>query len=233
MSVVAPAQDRGLSGRRQFLRWLSGAAFCAAATSPAVALGTGEAPSEIFRRRGAARAALLRRYWQESSGLASVRTGPPTGLRMMQFIDPLCPLFSRQWWALWPHRDRLCVHWIPVAFVRPESLGVAAHILASPHPVTALEKAALAVGTQSSLLAAAPPIPERDRVPVRGNTRFWRERLGVLPVLLYPHRQGPHAFVGVAEPQILATILRLANDRRQGPATAPVLPDFQPRHASP
>lgn len=167
MSVVAPPRNRGEPGRRQFLRWLSGAAVSAAAISPAAALGTGEAPSEIFRTRGAARAALLQRYWQESSGLAAVRIGPPTGLRVIQFIDPLCPLFSRQWWALWPHRDRLCIHWVPAAFVRPESLVMAARILASLHPVTALEKAALAVGARSSLLAAGRPAPERDRVPVR------------------------------------------------------------------
>ena len=43
----------------------------------------------------------------------------------MVFFDPNCPFCAHLWRELQPWQNRLRVRWIPVAFVRPDSLGMA------------------------------------------------------------------------------------------------------------
>jgi len=232
MIVVAAPRKSGVQGRRSFLRLLAGAALLPAPLSRGATRRAEDAPSALFRATGAERVRLLERSWRESQRLAAVRTGPAAGLPLVQFIDPRCPLFARQWRALWPYRERLRIHWIPVAFVQPQSLRAAAAILASPHALDALAEAAARAASNASFPADDLPIPTPHLEQARANTRFWRERFGVLPLLLYRHPQGLRAIAGTAERDTLSTIWRAAA-HEQHAVDAPPLPEYRPHRASP
>lgn len=52
----------------------------------------------------------------------------------MVFFDPNCPFCVKLWHDLQKWHDNLIVKWIPVAFVHPSSLGMAARVFSAKDP---------------------------------------------------------------------------------------------------
>lgn len=228
MIVIASSWTHGKQSRRQFLQRIFGATLAATIADCPQAGAADNKPSEIFQVKGDARKRFLERSWREGQTLAAVRTGPTDAPKLVQFIDPLCPLFQRQWWALRAYREQLRIHWIPVAFVHPQSLPTAANILANAYPADALEEAAQRAGTRPPSGASIVPSSKAAVRQVQSNTQFWLERFGVLPLLLYPHPRGPHAAMGPTSPGALAEISRAAWASQGKPISPSPMPDYHP-----
>lgn len=203
MVTVPP---RAAVSRRRFLVQLLAVAGASRAQ--------GDTPSVLLRRHGGERAAYLRQSWAEGRTLAAVVTGPPGSPPVLQFVDPLCAYFPRQWWALWPQRAVLRVHWILVGAVHERSAAVAASVLADARPAQRLEELARS-GPPPSLA----PASAWQRSQVEAATRFWSRRLGFLPCTLYHPPQGPRAAYGVMTP---ADVQALVAALRPSPSLLPL-----------
>lgn len=99
-------------------------------------------------------------FWERSSALAGVDTGPPDAeKRMLVYFDPNCPVCAQQWAVLRPYMDRVRIRWIPVAYQDASSVKRAAGLLSASDPV-----AALAVNEQAFDFATGKGgyLPERE-----------------------------------------------------------------------
>lgn len=82
-----------------------------------------------------------RNFWRNAMRLAYIQTGTVNAKKtIIVFFDPNCPACAKQWIDLAPHMKNLRVNWIPVGYVKRDSIMKAAAILASEDPAAALEK---------------------------------------------------------------------------------------------
>ena len=95
--------------------------------------------SKMFQLTGPSLQAFLESTWRVAHALPGVMTGPEIGPSIIVFFDPNCPFCAHFWHRLHALRKRLRIKWVPVAFIRPTSLNMAAQILASKSPVKALD----------------------------------------------------------------------------------------------
>ena len=124
--------------------------------------------------------------------LPAIYTGPAHARRqIVVFFDPNCPFCARLWDALQPWRAQLRVEWIPIAFLRPSSIWIAATMLTAPNPVQALaeNEEHYQYQTRSGGLLPTLTQPAPLLQKIRRSTAIWQENFDVSPAILY---QGPH-----------------------------------------
>ncbi len=142
---------------------------------------------------------VLTQVFQQARQLTGFATGPKQAPHLLVFFDPDCPFCAHFWQSLKPWRQHFRVRWVPVAYVRPSSLGRAVALLQAPHPAQALavnEGHFDYAAHRGGLIPAYQP-PAALRAAVRRNTRFWKRELSTLPACFYQGQQGPHLLVGV------------------------------------
>ena len=201
-------------GRFTFLFWVL--TFCwATVLSPASATVRGQ-PSEIFTLHGSALIQTLQQAWTSAWQRPGILTGPAKGPAVVIFFDPNCPFCAHLWRELQPWRNRLRVRWIPVAFVRPDSLGMAASILYAVHPRQALDlnEGHYDFRTRRGGMLPAFQIPPAQAAAIRGNTALWRRVFGVTPMILYPSATGMRGLFSLPDPQQLRMVFQAARAAR-------------------
>ncbi|MBU2752477.1 thioredoxin fold domain-containing protein [Acidithiobacillus thiooxidans] len=134
----------------------------------------------------------LQQVWQQADHLDAISTGPVHAARhILIFFDPNCPFCAHLWRSLQPWSARVRMRWVPVAFLRPSSLPMAATLLASKHPAQQLtqneQHYQFRTRTGGILPLAQPPAGLLQQV--RRNTALWLANFDVTPTLLY---RGPH-----------------------------------------
>lgn len=83
----------------------------------------------------------MQRFWDEAIRLPGIDTGPSgSRKRMIVMFDPNCPACAMQWQVLKPYLGVIRIHWVPVGYLRPDSVRKAAAILSAPDPVEALTR---------------------------------------------------------------------------------------------
>jgi thiol:disulfide interchange protein DsbG len=103
------------------------------------------------------------KFWQRvesSTWVAEGAQGPAVKAVLYAFLDPNCVYCHMAWTALQAyHRAGVQVRWIPVGFLRADSLGKAAAILESREPAQALREHELNTGPGKSGIAPVTPKP--------------------------------------------------------------------------
>ena len=179
-------------------RWLVPALIFlvgALAGSPALA-GLPRQPSEMFQLSGPSLSAFLQRSWTKAWQLPGVVTGPKAGPAIVVFFDPNCPFCAHLWHRLRVWHDHLRVRWIPVAFIRNNSLNMAVSILNAKHPGQVLnynEKHYHFTARRGAVLPRLQVSPAQSAA-IEDNTVFWRQRFDITPMILYPT---PHGIRGM------------------------------------
>ena len=152
----------------------------------------------------------LQTLWRTARPLRGIDTGPPGAPQMLVFFDPNCPACARLWPRVRPQMRQLRLRWIPVAWARPDSLGVAAALLEAPDPAAALARneqgfdAAQGHGARMAAYTVAPA----TRAAVARNTALWRDQIGMLPTLMYRDATGVHLFIGTPSAAQWQALLR-------------------------
>ena len=186
--------------------------FCWAGVLPPASAAARERPSEIFTLHGPALTQALQQAWTSAWQRPGVLTGPAKGPSVVVFFDPNCPFCAHLWRELQPWQNRLRVRWIPVAFVRPDSLGMAVGILYAAHPWQAmgLNESHYDFRTRRGGMLPAFQIPPAQAAAIRGNTALWRRVFGVTPMILYPSATGMRGLFSLPNPQQLRMVFQVA-----------------------
>ena len=161
---------------------------------PSVTLAAGLPPTlpAALSMHGQAIQDRLRQVAAVAPQLPAIYTGPAHARReIVVFFDPNCPFCARLWDALQPWRAQLRVEWIPIAFLRPSSIRIAATMLTAPHPAQALaeNEEHYQYQTRSGGLLPALTQPAPLLQKIGRSTAIWQENFDVSPTILY---QGPH-----------------------------------------
>ncbi|HUX18145.1 MAG TPA: hypothetical protein VMV63_03035 [Acidithiobacillus sp.] len=116
-----------------------------------------------------------------------------------------------------PWRNRLRVRWIPVAFVRPDSLGMAVSILYAAHPRQTLDlnEGHYDFRTRRGGMLPAFQIPPAQAAAIRGNTALWRRVFGVTPMILYPSATGMRGLFSLPNPQQLRMVFQAGRQQKE------------------
>ncbi|MBN8742691.1 MAG: hypothetical protein J0I24_00120 [Thiomonas arsenitoxydans] len=207
-------------------RWL-GAALSAvllslSAPTSATPVTAASAPGAVFRTPLRDLPASLARLLQTAQQLRAVQTGPEHGPEITVFFDPNCPACAHLWPRVAPQAPRVRIRWIPVAWARPESLGVAAAILDAPDPARSLAHNEAGFDWAQGHGAHMPAfhIAAATRDDVLHNTTVWHDQIGMLPALLYRDTTGVHLFIGTPSAPQWQAILRRIGPLGQGSAPA-------------
>jgi thiol:disulfide interchange protein DsbG len=161
-----------------------------------------------FRLHGPALQQRLQAVWTESWQRPGILTGSAQAKRrIVVFFDPNCPYCAHLWRDLQAWKQRLQVRWIPIAFLRHSSLGLAAAILSAPSPRHAL---AINEGTYvfqtrtGGYLPLSHPAPHWRQV-IHLNTQLWAKNFRMTPTLLYHGVHKWHDVVGLPNRHQLQT----------------------------
>jgi thiol:disulfide interchange protein DsbG len=104
------------------------------------------------------------------------------------YFDPACPHCAHLWSATQPLQTKLRMVWVPVGFLRPQSVGQGATILAAADPSAAMRL------NEASVLERGPGIPIDPAVPaevqdrVKANTEILKQ-MGAesVPFIVFKH----------------------------------------------
>ena len=169
---------------------------------------------ELFRyapdtRQGEA---YLRQAWQVFRESPAVRQGPSGAPVVVQILfDPDCPFCHRLWVKMQPYRhSAMVIRWVPLAFVRPSTLGKAAAIVTARAPLQALAfderhfSMARRAGGMLPLYRVAPAI----RQAILRNTRLLTRLDSLVPTMLYRDKGRIGILAGVPKASRLAGLMR-------------------------
>lgn len=125
---------------------------------------------------------------------------------MHVFFDPQCPHCGALWSASQPLADRVRMHWIPVAFINPNSATQGAMLLKAADPVALMtEHEALLMSGQGGVKALG-PADEAALASIKANTALWQSlKAGSVPYAVY--RAGTDGPYGVQEGQVTTEAL--------------------------
>lgn len=160
--------------------------------------GSAAAEGVLFQHPLKALPHAVSRVFAQARSLRGFYSGPSGAPRLLVFFDPDCPFCAH----FWQHFHRLHtpfrVFWVPVAYVRPSSLGRAAALLQATHPARALtfNESHFHFHQHLGGLMPAYTVPAALQAAIRRNTRFWHRELGFLPCFFYQGRQGAHLMLG-------------------------------------
>lgn len=146
---------------------------------------------------------VLHRVFVRALPLRGVETGPRHAPHLLIFFDPDCPFCAHLWQSFHPWRQDFRVRWVPVAYVRPSSLGRAAAILTSPHPGQALQQNEGHFQYQKHLGGLMPLFASSHslQMAIHLNTQFWLQNLAMLPAIFYEKKIGTQLFLGSPSPR--------------------------------
>ncbi|WP_052408698.1 thioredoxin fold domain-containing protein [Paraburkholderia acidipaludis] len=116
------------------------------------------------------------------------------------FMDPNCIYCHLVWKALRPYEAAgLQVHWIPLAFLKPDSAGKAAALLQAPDSAALLKKLELGYNEkdESGGIAPLPTVPGATQAKLDGNAKLFQD-LGFqgTPTIIYQGSGGRWADYG-------------------------------------
>ncbi len=156
--------------------------------------------------------AYLRAAWRVFRKSPAVRQGPARAPVMVQILfDPDCPFCHALWIRMQPYRHSLLgIRWVPLALVRPSTLGKAAAIVTAPHPLEALafDERHFNIARRSGGILPLYRVPPALRHAIYRNTRRLTRLDSLVPTLLY--RDGRHIGIlaGVPKASRLAALMR-------------------------
>lgn len=150
-------------------------------------------------RRTAYAAADMARFWASTQRApAVVRGSGPKQIYV--FFDPNCAYCSQAFKSLASIENQATVHWIPVAFLKPDSMGRAVAILGADDPVAALTRNEQSFNLQASQGGQAPATTPRPEIvrKVSDNTVLLRT-LGAptTPLLVFEGAKGVEFMAGL------------------------------------
>ncbi|MHB1880850.1 MAG: hypothetical protein ACYCPA_01365 [Acidithiobacillus sp.] len=149
----------------------------------------------VFRLHGEALQERVDTLWRLAWHMPGITTGPLEAQeRVLIFFDPNCPFCARLWRELRPWRYVVTVHWVPVAFIRPSSVGLAAAMLMAHDPARTLAENENRYNFRSRTGGLLPvlTVPSRWVKVIGGNTNFWARNFGITPTLLFQGRKNIH-----------------------------------------
>lgn len=150
---------------------------------------------------------------QDAYLLAATGSGFSTGPMMSAhtvyvFFDTTCPHCAHLWQAAQSLGNQLKVVWIPVAFLRPQSLPQGATILAASDAVAAMNENETSVAGGGRGITVSPTVSDEAQAKVRANTSLFKQlQSDSVPLIVY--RNAKTGEVGqqpgaVTAPQLLA-----------------------------
>lgn len=152
---------------------------------------------------------------QDAYVLAATGNGFSTGPIMSShtvyvFFDTTCPHCAHLWQNAQTVAGQLKVVWIPVAFLRPQSLPQGATILSAADPIAAMNENEASVANHGNGITAATSLDDEVVAKVRANTSMFKQlNSDSVPLIVY--RNGKTGEVGqhagaVTGPELLALV---------------------------
>jgi len=183
----------------------------AATSSPASAGAPAQVSAEASGAESPATAAVSSA--QDAYVLAATGNGFSTGPIMSShtvyvFFDTTCPHCAHLWQNAQAVAGQLKIVWIPVAFLRPQSLPQGATILAAADPIAAMNENETSVANHGNGITAAASLDDAVVAKVRANTSMFKQlNSDSVPLIVY--RNGKTGEVGqhagaVTGPELLA-----------------------------
>jgi thiol:disulfide interchange protein DsbG len=150
---------------------------------------------------------------QDAYLLAATGQGFSTGPMMSAhtvyvFFDTTCPHCAHLWQAAQSLGNQLKVVWVPVGFLRPQTLPQGATNLAAADPVAAMNENETSVANNGKGIAVAATVDEEALAKVRANTSLFKQfQSDSVPLIVY--RNAKTGEVGqragaVSAPELLA-----------------------------
>lgn len=149
---------------------------------------------------------------QDAYLLAATGSGFSTGPLMSAhtvyvFFDTTCPHCAHLWQASQSLGNQLKVVWIPVAFLRPQSLPQGATILAASDAVAAMNENETSVAGGGKGITVSPTLSDDAQAKVRANTSLFKQlQSDSVPLIVYRNAKtgevGQHAGA-VTGPELL------------------------------
>lgn len=150
---------------------------------------------------------------QDAYLLAATGNGFSTGPMMSAhavyvFFDTTCPHCAHLWQAAQSLGNQLKIVWIPVAFLRPQSLPQGATILSAPDAVAAMNENETSVAGGGKGITVSPTLSDEAQAKVRANTSLFKQlQSDSVPLIVYRNAKtgevGQHAGA-VTGPELLA-----------------------------
>lgn len=152
---------------------------------------------------------------QDAYVLAATGNGFSTGPIMSShtayvFFDTTCPHCAHLWQNAQAVAGQLKIVWIPVAFLRPQSLSQGATILSAADPIAAMNENEASVANHGNGITAAASLDDEVVAKVKANTSMFKQlNSDSVPLIVY--RNGKTGEVGqhagaVTGPELLALV---------------------------
>ncbi len=150
---------------------------------------------------------------EDAYALAATGSGFVTGPMMSAhavyvFFDPTCPHCAQLWQNTQGLQQKLKIVWLPIGWLRPQSLPQAVTILSAPDPAAAMAQNEASVLNHGGGITAMGSPDEAVVAKVKANTELFRRlQADSVPLIVYRHARtgevGQHAGV-VDAAQLLA-----------------------------
>lgn len=189
--------------RRRLIR----AALCAVAASAAAACTpAGGSAQETTQSRGEL-AALYDQIGANATGFTVGRA--PTGKTVHVFFDPQCTYCAQLWRQSKDHWEHARFTWIPVARLRPVSLGQGATILAGTTPAEVMDEHEALMSAGGSGIAADAAAVSKYGQAIGLNTELHQVMKGdTVPFILYRSPSGTvHTAIGALTHEQIGALL--------------------------
>jgi thiol:disulfide interchange protein DsbG len=166
--------------------------------------------------------------FQNAPSIVEGAQGKDVKATIYVFMDPNCIYCHFVWKALQPYEAAgLQVHWIPLAFLKPDSAGKAAALLQAPDSAALLKKLELGYNEKDESGGIAPlaTVPATAQAKLDGNAKLFQD-LGFqgTPTIVYRGSGGRWAdYGGMPKLAMLPGMLNLPAQ----PVTDPSLKPFQ------
>jgi thiol:disulfide interchange protein DsbG len=126
-------------------------------------------------------------------------TGPVMAANTMYvFFDTTCPHCAQLWASAKPLQGKLKIVWMPVAYLRPQSLTQGAAILSAANPAAAMEENETLLLARKGGISVSGDLPEAALAKVKANTEILR-KLQAESVPLIVFRNGKSGVFGKTE----------------------------------
>lgn len=210
--LAAGCSQRGHSGAPAAGSTVGAGTHAAVASAASVGRASGQ-------QKAAVDWSAMQRFWTAAMALKGIDTGPADSQkRMLMFFDPNCPACARQWPIVKPYLDTIRIHWVPVAYIDPNSLQLAAAILSAPDPAKALADNEDHYDFKTARGGYLPPatVPKWAEDAVRANTvsKPFTKPVAATPMWgmeLYPGRRYYRSY-GVIDARSMSIVVQELGD---------------------
>lgn len=102
------------------------------------------------------------------------------------FFDPTCPHCAHLWANAQPVAKQLKIVWLPIGFLRPQSLPMATTILSAKDPVAAMSENETSVATGGRGITPASTLDAAAEAKVKANTELFKKfNADSVPLIIY------------------------------------------------